>query len=221
VKDVHRHRLRHTYQKLGAGTLIRLPGTLTTGDVVHVLCDDPPPIVTTAYAMYDTVPVPGRRGITRFDGYPPYELDIPVQWENFDDGDGRGIERDIATIERMCGVGLYAGARLGAPSVVRISVTDDYGNIVPLISPTYQWVSPGGSNITWRITNIAWDATPSRTKRPTSRAGDDPGGRRIRQKAVIHVQEFTPIIVVTSSATTRSVQRNTKKTAAKKAAGKK
>jgi hypothetical protein len=178
------------------------------GDVVSVLADDPPPVITDGYATYDTVAIPGRRGISRFNGYDPYALNVPVQFENYADGDGRQIEQDIATIERMCGVGLYSGARVGPPSVIRVSVTDNNGNIVPLISPTYQWTRGGASDITWRITGLAWDANPIRTMNATSHFGDDPGGRRVRQKAVISLTEYTPIITPVRSAAARSRHRN-------------
>lgn len=201
VRDIHGNKLRHVYQKIKHGTRIRLPGILTPGNVVNVLCDDPPPIVTDGYAIYESVALPGRRYYNKFDGYDPVSINIPVQWDAFASHDTAAvsqIESDIAAIERMAGIGNFKGARIGAPCVIAIRVTDNHGNTVPLVPPYYQ------QQLTYRVNGIAWDANPIRTSHPTTQTGQDPGGKRIRQKAVITVTEFTPVITVSRSATTRA-----------------
>jgi hypothetical protein len=193
--------VRHVYTVLKTHRRLRLPGTVKKADAISVLADDPAPLIKDGYATYDTISVPGRKGITHFTGYNPMQMDVPIQFEAYAWGDGSQIESDIRTLERMAGRGLYAGNAVGPPSVVRLSVTDNRGRVVPLIPTSYQWTSKTQNAPTWRITAIAWDANPLRHI----------SGRRIRQKAVVSVSEYTPIEVVERSATQRSRSRNTQK----------
>lgn len=218
VKGIHNTRIRKTTDRLKAGTKIKLPGTLKPGDVIHVLADDPPPIVKDGYAMYDIVNVPGQRGIERFLGSNPVSLDVPIQWEAYTWGDGTGNEAEIAKLNKMAGIGVTKssggmGARIGPPAVIRVSVTDNYGNVVPLIPAPFQWM-PGSNAPEYRITGLSWDANPLRT----DNKGKTPGGRRTRQKAVVTITEYTPIQIAEASATARSIKKNAKTTAKAKAA---
>jgi hypothetical protein len=90
-----------------------------------------------------------------------------------------------------------------------VTISTTHGvKIIPLIPLNYQWSLANPTAPTFRISGISWDASPLR----------DDQGRRIRQKAVISVVQFTPVTIVLSSATKRSVQRNSSTTQKKKAA---
>jgi len=137
----------------------------------------------------------GRKGINQFTGYNPLQMDVPIQFEDYASGDGTAVERDIRILERMAGRGTYSGAAVGPPDVIRLSVIDNHSRVVPLIPVSYQWVPKvNPSPPTWRISGIAWDANPL----------SDDSGNRIRQKAVVTVTEFTPVLIVQRSATVRA-----------------
>jgi hypothetical protein len=174
--------LRSLTQKLRPHATIRIPGTLKAADVVSVAAGDTPPKVTGGYAKYDTVDVWGRIGINRFDGYDPMTLEIPIQFESYADG-GTWIEGAIQKLERMAGRGDYPGAAFGPPAVIRVSVTDNRGNIVPLIPTNYQWSPQNPHAPLYRISAIAW----------ADGALSDDQGRRIRQQATVTVTQYTPL----------------------------
>ena len=194
VKLKNGHHLRSATQVLKTNTLIRLPGTLKKGAAFSVLCGAERPIVKDGYAMYDIVERPGRVGINRFKGYNPISMDIAVQFEGFAHDDGPAIERKIAALERMAGRGDFRGAADGPPAVVRISVTDNNGNVVPLIPPNYQWSPKNPTAPLYRISGIAWDAG----------AQSDARGYRTRQTATVTVTQYTPLTVVKRSASQRA-----------------
>jgi hypothetical protein len=201
--------IRGPYARLAAGQVIRLPGVMNQKYVVNVLADDPPPIIKDGYAQYDTVAVPARTGITRFLGYNPYQMDVPVQWDDFKrkhwPDAGVDAETDIWRLEMMAGRGSFSGAASGPPAIVRVSCTDDYGHVVPLIPRDLQWF-PGSFAPLWRITGFTWDANPIRVGR-----GNPGHGRRVRQKAVVSLQEFREFAV---AQWTRSVSTRAKTTQA-------
>lgn len=200
VRLPNHHYLRSASQVLKAGTLLRLPGTLKQQDFFSVLCGDERPIIKSGYAKYDTVDRPGRVGLNRFLGYDPIEMDIAVQFENYADDNGGPIESQIAQLERMAGRGNYGGAADGPPAVIRISVTDNNGNVVPLIPPNYQWSPKNPTAPLYRISGITWDAG----------ALSDEQGRRIRQGATVTVKQYTPLTLVKRSATQRSRAKSKK-----------
>jgi hypothetical protein len=182
-------------QTLRPGAAIRLPGNLQIGEVLHVHAGDSPPQVRAGYAKYDTVDVHGRIGINRFLGYDPIAIDIPIQFENYAANVGTTIEQNIQTLERFAGRGDYPGAAFGPPAVLRISVTDNQGNVVPLIPPNYQWSSKNQGAPLYRISTIAWDAGALRTR----------DGYRIRQSAMVTVTQYTPLRFVVRSVARRTL----------------
>lgn len=187
--------IRGIHRPLKKGERLRIPGTLKKGDVVHVLPDsDKPPIVQGGYAKFDTVAVPGRKGISRFIGYDPIPFDVPLQWEAFVSDDGQSVEDAIRTLERMAGRGHFSGSAVGPPAVIRVSVTDNHGNVVPLIPTNYQWTPSNPTAPLWRISNIAWGGGARRNG----------AGRRIRESAVVSLVEYTPIHIVERSVTKRA-----------------
>jgi hypothetical protein len=187
---------RGTHQVYRPRTL-KIPGVLSSGDSFSVLADDPPPNVKAGYATYDVVNRPGRIGVSRFTGYQPIAIDIPIQWDAYAWGDGRGIEAEIQTLEKMAGVTPGAGGRSGPPPVIRISVTGTSGQIVPLIPSNYQWSSKNRGAPLYRISNITWDNTAGAVLRTND-------GYRIRQKAVVEVTEYTPLSLAMRSVTQRA-----------------
>lgn len=200
-------RLRTIKQKLRPNAPIRLPGTMKTGEFLSVHAGDQAPTVKAGYAKYDTVDVPGRLGISRFLGYDPIALDIPIQFEGYTvPGAGVAIERDIQILERLAGRGDYPGAALGPPAVVRISVTDSHGNVLPLIPPDYQWSAQHQHAPLFRISGISWDQGALRTI----------SGYRLRQSAVITATQYTPLVFVQRSVAQRTATIPSKTSKAKR-----
>ena len=201
-RPAHVSRLRTVHDKLRVGASIKLPGTMKQGFFFNVHADDKPPRITSGYAKYSIENVPGRRGINKFDGYDPIVMEVPVQFENYShfrndsgQGIGHGIESDIQMLERMAGRGDYPGAAIGPPAVIRVSTTDSDGNMVPLIPPNYQWTPTHTNAPLWRITDISWDDTA--VERNTD-------GYRVRQKAVITLTQYTPLVFIQRSVTQRA-----------------
>jgi hypothetical protein len=79
--------------------------------------------------------------------------------------------------------------------VLRVSATDKHGNVVPLIPADYQWSEQHQNAPLFRISAIAWDASPLRNHR----------GHRIRQLATVTVTQYTPLHFIE-----RSVSRRTR-----------
>jgi hypothetical protein len=189
------HFLRSARQVLRTGVLIRLPGTLSQKDVFSVTCGEERPVIKDGYAMFDTVARPGRVGLSRFLGYNPIQIDIPIQFEGFAQaGGGDLIEANIAKLERMAGRGNYGGAADGPPAVVRVSVTDAYGRVVPLVPLNYQWSAKNPTAPLYRIAGITWDPG----------ALSDDQGRRVRASATVTVKQYTPLTQIKRSATQRA-----------------
>jgi hypothetical protein len=194
VRIENGHFLRSATQVLKPGTTIRLPGTLVPSDEFSVLCGDNRPTIADGYAMYDVVSRPGRIGVSRFLGYNPFSMPIDIQFEAFDTGDGTATETKIAALERMAGRGDYAGAAVGPPAVIRVSVTDANGDVVLLIPSNYQWTPDNPAAPLWRITDISWAG------------GDysDDKGQRIRSAATVTLTQYTPLTLVKRSASQRA-----------------
>jgi len=194
-------RLSTVTQILRQNVAMMLPGIMSPGETLSVHAGNEPPIVKKGYANYDTVTVPGRVGINRFLGYDPIEMDIAVQFENYRDQVGSVIETNIQTLERFAGRGDYPGAGFGPPAVIRVSVTDNVGNIVPLLPPDYQWSAQHTQAPLFRISNIAWDQGALRND----------NGYRIRQGATITIKQYTPLVFVVRSVAQRTALINPKK----------
>jgi hypothetical protein len=214
LKGVHKTRLRTIHAQMDGGKKVRIPGTLKQGPEVNVYCDGVPPVVTDGYATFDVVDIPGRVGISRHDGYDPITLPVAVMWEAFLSGNADAVEASIDLIEQMAGMGPGSGlgARVGAPPVIRVLVTDNYGNVVPLIPRRYQW-RKGGTTGLYRISDIAWDDSDPTSGGPIRNSS----GKRLRQKAVITLTEYTPTSIVARSATARNAAATTQSTKQAKA----
>ena len=193
-------KLKSITQILRPGVTIKLPGTMAQGFFFQVLAGDKPPVVKKAGAEFDVVRVPGRVALNRFLGYPPIEIDLDIQFEAFgQEGANAGfitgqgsIEDRITALERMTGRGLYPGSGFGPPAVIVVNTTDNAGNIVPLIPVAYQWTPQHQNAPQFRITNIAWgDALRNRE------------GYRVRQPATVTITQYTPLVFVQRSVSTR------------------
>jgi hypothetical protein len=187
-------KLRTIHDKLRAHARIKLPGVMKKGMFLNVTAGDKAPRIIAGYAKYDIVDVPGRVGLNRFDGYDPIAMEVPIQFENYGDQIGKTIEDNIITLERMAGRGKYPGSHEGPPSVIRVSVTDNQGNVLPLIPPNYQWSKHNHTAPLWRITAIDWDDSPLRNK----------DGYRVRQSATVTVTQYTPLVYTQRSASSRA-----------------
>jgi hypothetical protein len=187
-------KLRTITDKLRTHAAIKLPGVMKKGMYLNVHAGDKAPHIVAGYAKYDIVDVPGRVGMNRFDGYDPISMDVPVQFENYGEQIGKDIEDNIIALERMAGRGKYPGSHFGPPSVIRVSVTDNHGNVVPLIPPNYQWSKSNHTAPLWRITGIDWDDSPLRND----------SGYRVRQAATITVTQYTPLVYTQHSVTARA-----------------
>jgi hypothetical protein len=159
--------LRHRPHRKHDKHRIKVPAQMRASERFHVLAGDDPPRIVEGYAQFDTVDRPQRTST---------------------------LERDIALLERMAGRGNFAGAAVGPPPVIRLSVTDNSGKIVPLIPVNYQWSSDNAHAPVWRITAIDWDTHPERNTY----------GNRIRQKATVTVKQHMVSKAATRSATARN-----------------
>lgn len=188
-------KLRNITQQMRIGVQLRLPGTMAQGFFFSVTAGDTPPVLKKGYGKYDVVDVPGRIGISRFLGYDPLTYDVPIQFEEYGTPGATDIETRIIDLERMAGRGDYPGAGVGPPAVIRVSVTDNQGNIVPLMPPDYQWSLRHQNAPLWRITNITWDDKD---------AFRNESGYRVRQKATVEITEYTPLVYVQRSVAQRA-----------------
>lgn len=127
---------------------------------VRVLPGDGHPQVSDGYGGFETVTRPFRIGLTRWTGFNPIAVDIPILFDAFRAGDS--VEDDIKRLERMAGrdTGL---AR--EPFELRIRSP---GRLVP-----HQ------DACTWVITSIDWGDAVTRTD-----------GKRMRQAATVSVLQL-------------------------------
>jgi hypothetical protein len=192
--------LRHKPKRKHDRTRLKVPGELRAANTLNVLAGDNPPTVTAGYAKLSIVDRPERTGITKFDGYDPITLDVPIRFEAVDNN-GVDVERDIALLERMAGRGNFEGASTGPPPVIRIAATGPSGEIVPLIPSNYQWAPQNKNGPLWRVAGIAWDETAGSGVRRNA------AGNRIRQLATVTLQQHTTLNLLSRSATTRAATR--------------
>lgn len=191
-------KLLHKPRRRNDRTRIRVPGTLRRADVFHVLAGDTPPRIVGGYQKLEVIDRPGRTGITHFTGYDPVTMEVPIRFENVIAGEGVEIENDIELLERMAGRGAFKGAATGPAPVIRLSTTSDTGRLVPLIPRNYQWSNQNPSAPLWRIADIDWaDDVPEGVLRNKS-------GNRIRQRAVVTVQQYTHVSFEMRSAAQRA-----------------
>lgn len=189
--------IRSIVFKMHPGREVKLPGfaVRTTTEILHVLAGDGPPQPTGGYAKWSVVDRYGRTGLMQFDGYDPTTLDIPIRFESTgknSEGVPIGVEDDIAKLERMGGRGNFPGAGTGPPGLIKLTVTDGTGRVVPLVPSIYQSDSDrNGNPPKWVLVNpIQWDASvPDGVLRNRY-------GNRIRQKATITLQRYTSVSLV-------------------------
>lgn len=190
--------LHHKPRRAGDKLHIRVPGTLRRSEAFHVLAGAQPPRIIGGYQKLEILDRPGRTGLTHFTGYDPITMEVPIQFEQFKGGDGEGVEQRIALLERMAGRGNFKGASAGAAAIIRLSTTDNAGAIVPLLPPNYQWSPQNPAAPQWRIANIEWDEDPLR----------DDDGNRVRQAAVVTVQQHTHLSLEVRSVARRHKGQN-------------
>jgi hypothetical protein len=174
---------------------IKVPGELTSDASFSVLAGDRAPRIVGGYAKLSTVDRPDRVGLTKFDGYDPITMEVPIRFEAPPGSrEGVDIEDDIQLLEWMAGRGVGEGAGVGPPPVIRLSTTDASGRVVPLIPANYQFSKQNPSAPLWRIQNpIDWDDEPLRNG----------GGNRIRQLATVTLYQHTVVKLATRSAAAR------------------
>lgn len=186
--------LRHKPFRKKDKRRIRVPGQLNQRDVLHVLGGEGPPTIVAGYAKLDIIERPERTGLTSFTGYDPLMMSVPVMFDIASGRTAREVERDIDLLERMAGRGDHPGAAVGPPAVVRLSTTNNQGDIVPLIPLNYQWSRQNPSAPLWRIANIEWDEGALRNR----------WGYRTRQLATVSVQQHTRVSFAVRSAAKRN-----------------
>jgi hypothetical protein len=196
VTQVLRHKPRRKKDKMR----IRVPGTLRRADTFSVLAGDQAPRVVNGYQKLEVIDRPGRTGLTHFTGYDPITMEVPIKFEQFIGRDGEGVEERIALLERMAGRGNFKGASAGSAAILRLSTTNNAGKIIPLLPPNYQWSRQNPSAPLWRIADINWDEDPIR----------DDDGNRLRQAAVVTVQQHTKLSLEVRSVSERSRNRRKK-----------
>lgn len=159
-----------------------------------VKAGDSAPVVKEGYAKYETVDRPMRTGLTLFTGFDPIVMEVPVTFDAVMSREGEALERDIACLERMAGRGIFHGAGTGFPGYVNVSVTDNRGNVVPLIPRSLQAHKSNTNPPKWVVSGIEWDDEPLRNK----------AGNRIRQKAVVTLMQYVQVGLLRAPEPSRS-----------------
>lgn len=198
--------IRSITQKLKIGRRLRLPGTLEQQMSFDVYPQDlKRPLIKDGYAMFTQAARFGEKSITQFTGYNALAMDVYIQFEAWQQQDGSDIEDKIRKLERMAGRGPgFAGAASGPPAVVRLSVTDAKGSVVPLIPLSWQWSPGAAQGLLWVIEGIDWD----------DGALSDSKGQRIRASATVHMREFTDVNLTTTAVQRHKRKQNPKTTGA-------
>lgn len=194
ARSVLRHRPKRRHDR----TKIKVPRELRVAFSFSVPAGDGPPTITGGYAKLSIVDRPERVGISDFDGYDPIGMDVPIQFlAQRGEGGGLAVERDIALLEQMAGRGNFEGSAIGPPAVIRVSTMDRQGGVVPLIPRNYQWTKDNASGPLWRIADIIWDTSKEGCRR-------NDAGNRVKQKAVVSLQQFTEVKVAMRSVAARA-----------------
>jgi hypothetical protein len=175
--------LRHRPKRKHDRKQISLPGRLRSKNIFEVLAGDEPPQIVKGYAKFSTLSRPERTGVATFDGYDPIELEIPLQFEGWINGDGAVIERRIKKLERMAGRGPFKGAADGPPPVVHVSAVDSSGKRNGLIPLSLQRYEGNPTGPLWRITGIRWENGALR----------DDKGQRLRAACTVTLTQHTAI----------------------------
>lgn len=178
---------------IAVGQQIGFFGHTQTGEkrIVVVLAGKGAPTPTAGWPKVAEVPRFQRLSFTVPEGYDPYALNVPIQFEAVKLVKGRkDLEQDIVNLEWMAGRSANPpeGETKGEPPFVEVYTVNPEGVQIPLVPRQFQG-EPGRSK-QWYLTNIDYDAEPEK----------DAGGARLRQKATVTLKE----IVSTPSA----LQRN-------------
>jgi|HubBroStandDraft_6_1064221.scaffolds.fasta_scaffold10222_6 hypothetical protein len=171
------------------GQQIGFFGHTQTGErrVVVVLAGDGAPTPVSGWAKIAEVQRFQRLSYTVPEGYDPYGLTVPIQFEAVKLVKGRkDLEQDIINMEWMTGRSPEGEAK-GEPPYVEVYSVNAEGIQIPLVPRQFQG-EPGRSK-QWYMT-LSFDANPER----------DAGGGRLRQKATATLKEI--------SSTPSALQRN-------------
>lgn len=198
-----RNDIASTRTKLRQGRAVWVPAAASAPTFSVMPAPGLAPTVTDGYARLSTLNRPGRVGLSTFDGYNPIQMSIPVLFDDVATGpapryeranQGAPIENDIKVLERMAGRGQFTGAGQMAPTVIRVTTYDASGDPVPLVPSAMQWSNKNQSGPLWQVAGIAWDPSPLRNH----------AGNRIRQGAVITVQQYVKLSLLSRSAAARA-----------------
>lgn len=188
--------LRSARAVLPNNTSVRLPNWMNLQPLAFsvALQDSTPVTVQDGYAMLDVVDRPGKIGYSRFLGYDPIQLQLPVMFDNYMAFDGAPVEKAIAVLERMAGRGQFTNAGRMPPQPLRAYATNAQGQNVWVVPQAYQYTSSNKTAPLFVVEQIQW-------------AGDDlrdDMGQRVRASATITLQEYTPLTMFTPSASQRA-----------------
>jgi hypothetical protein len=156
--------------------------------IVVVLAGEGAPTPTGGWVKVAQVPRFQRLSFTIPEGYDPYKLTVPIQFEAVKQVKGRkDLEADILNLEWMAGRAARA-TPMGEPPYVEVYSVNSEGKQIPLVPLRFQG-EPGQSR-QWWMTGLEFDPSPIK----------DVGGDRLRQKASVTLEE----IVSTPSAVARN-----------------
>ncbi|MGH3415555.1 MAG: hypothetical protein ACRDSS_03730 [Actinocrinis sp.] len=190
------------------------------GYTFRVLAGYGGPKITQGWAKVNVINRPLRLGYTIPDGYDPWQMGLPVQFEaRTDQATGHpaisaNLELDIQKLEWMAGRGrLYGhaqghtdvGPATGMPPLVNVASLNGAGNVTNLIPANLHLVD-------WVITNIDYDNTA-----PIMSAGMSGGvirdrtGDRVRQAATVTLLQYIASPGADNSPASRQRARGTAK----------
>ena len=189
---------------------------------ITVLAGYAAPNITAGWAKINVIDRPLRLGFTVPNGYDPWTMDLPIQFEAVvRQAHGQhqplssDIEADIQVLEWMAGRGILygepthgaAGPATALPPLVNVASLDGQGNSTDLI--------PRNLRLTdWVITNIAYDDSVgmSSSSGGTQSSGGvirDRSGSRIRQAATVSLMQYVAAPGAIVSPGARQSRRNT------------
>jgi hypothetical protein len=171
ITKVIRHKPRRKKDKMS----VKVPGNFKS-DLRFNAMPVGPPVITDGYAKFSTVDRPDRKGITKFEGYDPAVMSVPIRFEAFRTRDG-SLEADCALLERMAGRGQFGGSAAGPPPIINVSVTNG-ATTVPLIPNQWQRSSQNPQGPLWRVSGLSWGESVR-----------DRNGVLLRQLATVTLQE--------------------------------
>jgi hypothetical protein len=194
ITKVIRHKPRRKKDKL----TVKVPGNFKS-DLRFNAMPVGPPVITDGYAKFTNVDRPDRKGITKFEGYDPAVMSVPIRFEAFRTRDG-SLEADCALLERMAGRGQFDGSAAGPPPIINVSVTNG-AVTVPLIPNQWQRSTQNPQGPLWRVSGLSWGESVR-----------DRNGVLLRQLATVTLQEHVRPRLQTKSAASRNKKKRGKGT---------